>query len=285
MIKDDLDHNNPGTSITNHITEVLQTQPLLNNVFIKLNGLYSMKGDMHRKFIASLTGAVQVGGGGSTEDLVYNEKDFSIRMSTRFNARFGEVLIGNWSLRADDPKRYLKAPELQRLEEGSPEEKDALRKRIVVESIAETYKTRAFVINITGHDGTVYSIGWDIATSLKAGFTDGKLVVKMKKDDGSEAMIDEDGDIVSLVDIKIVYMKDSGEIDVEGEPYKKEHEFMTRRNGQLFLTGTMNVLREVSASFPGMVIRESPYTGNPSDLLVLQRCVPSAPEIIMRQCG
>lgn len=284
-IKDDLDHNNPGTSVMNHVTEVLQTQPLLNNVFIKLTGLYSMKADMHRKFMAALTGSVQVGSGGSTEDLIYNEKDFSIRMSTRFNARFGDVYIGNWTLRTDDPQRYLKAPELQRLEEGSPEEKDALRKRIVVDSIAETFKTRAFLINVTGTDGTVYSIGWDIATSLKSAYTDGTLLVKLKQDDGSEAMIDEDGTIVSFVDVKIMYMKDSGELDEDGKPYKKEHEFIARRQGQLFLTATHQIIKEASSSFPGILIRETPYTGNPSDLRVLQRCVPNAPEILMRQCG
>jgi hypothetical protein len=285
LIKDDLDHNNPGTSVANHIVEVLQTQPILNNVYIKLTGLYSMKTDQHRKFIASLTGSVQVGGGGGTEDLIYNEKDFSIRLSTRFNSRFGDIYIGNWNLRTDDPQRYLKAPELQRLEEGSPEEKDALRKRIVTDSICETFKTRAFIINVTGHDGTVYTVGWDIATSLKAGYTDGKLVVRMKQDEGSEAMIDQDGDIVSLADIKIMYMKDSGELDEDGKPYRKEHEFMANRHGQLFLTATMQIIKEASSSFPGLVVRETPYTGNPSDLRVLQRCVPNSPEILMRQCG
>jgi hypothetical protein len=285
MIKDDLDHNNPGTSVANHMVEVLQTQPILNNVFIKLTGLYSMKADQHRKFIAALTGSIQVGGGGSTEDLVYNEKDFSIRISTRFNSRFGDIYIGNWNLRTDDPQRYLKPPELQRLEEGSPEEKDALRKRIVVESMCETFKTRAFVINVTGHDGTVYTVGWDIATALKAAYTDGKLVVRMKQDDGSEAMIDEDGEIISLADIKVVYMKDSGELDEDGKPYRKEHEFMVNRHGQLFLTATMQIIKEAVSSFPGIVIRETPYTGNPSDLKVLQRCVPNSSEILLRQCG
>lgn len=285
LIKDDLDHNNPGTSVANHIVEVLETVPLLNNVYIKLTGLYSMKADMHRKFIAALTGSVQVGSGASTEDIIYNEKDFSIRMSTRFNARFGDVYIGNWSLRTDDPQRYLKPPELQRLEEGSPEEKDVLRKRVVLESIAETFKTRAFIINITGTDGTVYTVGWDIATSLKAAYTDGKLVVRTKQDDGSEAMIDDDGAIISFVDLKIMYVKETGEADEDGKPYKKEREFITRRQGQIFLTADMQIIKEAASSFPGIVIRETPYVGNPSDLKVLQRCVPSAPEILMRQCG
>jgi len=285
LIKDDLDHNNPGVSVVNHIVAVLETAPLLNNVYIKLSGLYSMKADQHRKFIASLTGAVQVGSGGSNEDLIYNEKDFSIRISTRFNARFGDVYIGNWSLRTDDPQRYLKPPEIQRLEDGSPEEKDVLRRRVVMESIAETFKTRAFIINVAETDGTIFSVGWDISTSLKAAYTDGRLVVRTKGDDGSEAMIDDDGAIISFVDLKIMYVKDTGETDESGKPYKKEIEFLVRKAGQLYLTADIKTLKEAAASFPGIIIRETPYQGNPSDLKVLQRCVPSSPEILMRQCG
>ncbi len=285
LIKDDLDHNNPGTSIANHIVEVLQTDPLLNNTYIKMSGLHRTKGDYHRKFIAGVTGSVQVGGGAAQEDLIYNEKDFSIRMSTRMNSRFGDIYIGNWSLRTDDPQRYLKAPELQRLEDGSPEEKDVLRRRIVMESIAETFKTRAFIINVVETDGTVYTIGWDIATSLKAGYTDGHLIVRTKKDESSEAMIDDDGDIISLVELKIMYVKRGGELDDDGKPKGREHEFLVRRQGQLFLTANLQVLKAASASFPGMVIRETPYTGNPSDLKVLQRCIPTVADVLMKQCG
>lgn len=285
LIKDDLDHNNPGSAIANYITKSLETEPMLNNTYIRLTGLYGMKADLHRKFIAALTGSIQVGSGASTEDLVYSEKDFSVRMSTRFNSRFGDVYIGNWSLRADDPQRYLKAPELQRLEEGSPEEKDVLRRRVVMESIAETFKTRAFLVNVVGTDGTVYTVGWDIATSLKSAYTGGRLVVRTNQDDGTEAMIDDDGDIINLVELKIMYVKDMGHLDDEGKPYKRELEFLTRRQGQLFLTASLQVLKEASSTFPGIVIKEMPYTGNPSDLRTLQRCVPSAPDIIMRQCG
>jgi hypothetical protein len=154
-----------------------------------------------------------------------------------------------------------------------------------MESISEMFKTRAFIINVTGTDGTIYTVGWDIATSLKAAYTEGTLVVRTNQDDGSEAMIDDDGSIISFVDLKIMYVKDSGELDEDGKPYKKELEFITRRQGQLFLTATMQVIKEAASSFPGIVIRETPYAGNPSDLQVLQRCVPSAPEILMRQCG
>ena len=284
LVKDDLDQNNPAVSLVNHIINTLQAMPELNNVFIKLKGLLGMKGDLHRKFIAGIVGGVQVGTGGNNEDVVYNEKDYSIRLSTRYNDKWGKVDIGKWSLREDDPERYLTEPEQRRLEEGSPEEKDVLRRRVVLESIAETFKKRGFIINVCGDDGTIYTLGWDLAGSLKGAYTDGKLIVRTIQSDNSEAMIDDQGAIIPYVDIKIKYVKEGGGVDEDGKPAKEEHDFMERIDGMLFLTAQFQIIREASTSFPGIVLKETPYTGNPSDLRVLQRCVPNAPEILMRQC-
>ena len=284
LMKEELDHNNPASTMVNHMAKVLEQQPLLNNCFIKLTGLYSMKGDIHRKFIGALFGAIQVGSGAYNEDLVYNEKDYSIRISTRFNSRFGEVHLGQWALKEDDPQRYLQPPELKRLEEGSPEERDALRKRIVMESIAEYFKTRAFIINVVGTDGTIYTLGWDLATSLKSAYTEGKLVVRTKEDDSSEAMIDKDGAIIPFVDLKIMYVQSTGDTDEEGKPATNEVEFIARKNGQLFLTAQLPVVKEAAGSFNGASFKEIPWTGNPSDLRTLSRCVPSACELLLRNC-
>lgn len=285
MIKDSLDHNNPATTVVNYMSEVLETVPLLNNIFIKISGMGDYKDALYRKYIAALLGAVQVGSGGAKEDLVYSEKDYAIKISTRFNARFGDIYLGNWSLRTDDAERYLKPPELQRLQDGSPEEKDVLRRRIVMESIAKMFEDRAFIVTVVNTDGTIYTIGWDISTSLKAAYTEGRLVVRTNQDDGSEAMIDDDGAIISFVDLQIKYVKDTGETDEDGKPIKKELEFINRRTGQLYLQSTLHILKEASGSFPGLKIKNTPYTGNPSDLKVLQRCVPTSYEILMRQCG
>lgn len=284
LVKDDLDQNNPSVSLVNHITNTMQTMPELNNIFIKLKGLLGMKGDLHRKFIAAIVGGVQVGTGGNNEDVIYNEKDYSIRISTRYNDKWGRVDIGKWSLKEDDPERYLTEPEQRRLEEGSPEEKDVLRRRIVLESISETFKKRGFLVNVAGDDGTVYTLGWDLSGSLKGAYADGKLVVRTIQSENSEAMIDDQGAIIPYVDVKIKYVKETGGVDEEGKPAKEEHDFMERIDGMLFLTGQFNIVREASSSFPGIVLKETPYTGNPSDLRVLQRCVPNAPEILMRQC-
>lgn len=284
LVKDDLDQNNPSVSLVNHIMNTLQAMPELNNVFIKLKGLLGMKGDLHRKFVAAIIGGVQVGTGGNNEDVIYNEKDYSIRISTRYNDKWGKVDIGKWSLREDDPERYLTEPEQRRLEEGSPEEKDVLRRRVVLEAMAETFKKRAFLVNVVGQDGTVYTLGWDLAGSLKGAYTDGKLVVRTINSENSEAMIDDQGAIIPYVDIKIKFVKEAGGVDEQGKPAKEEHDFMERIDGMLFLTAQFQIIREASSSFPGIVLKEVPYTGNPSDLKVLQRCVPNAPEILMRQC-
>lgn len=284
LIKENLDQNNPSVSLVNHVINTLQSMPELNNIFIKLKGLLGTKGDLHRKFIASIIGGVQVGTGGNNEDVIFNEKDYSIRISTRFNNKWGKVDIGKWALREDDPERFLTDPEQKRLEEGSPEEKDVLRRRVVMESISETFKKRAFIVNVTGDDGTVYTLGWDLAGSLRGAYTDGKLIVRTIKSDNSEAMIDDQGAIIPYVDIKIKYVKDAAGVDGDGKKAKEEHDFMERIDGMLFLTAQFQILREAAASFPGIVLKETPYTGNPSDLVVLQRCVPNAPEILMRQC-
>jgi hypothetical protein len=283
-IKKNLDQNNPSVSVVNHMFAALQTTPELNNVFIKLKGLLGMKGDLHRKYVASLLGAVQVGSGGNNEDIIFNEREYSIRISTRFNDKWGKLDIGKWSLREDDPDRYLTDPEVKRMEEGAPEERDVLRRRVVMESIAETFKKRAFICNVVGGDGTIYTLGWDVAGSLRNAYTSGKLVVRTLQSDNSEAMIDDDGAIVPYVDIKIMYLKDGKGVDNDGNPAKEEHEFMQRIDGMLFLTANFNIIKEAASSFTGMVLKETPYNGNPNDLQVLTRCVPSSQEILMRSC-
>ena len=216
--------------------------------------------------------------------LIFNEKDYAICISTRFNARFGDVHLGQWSLKTDDPERYLKPPELKRLEEGSPEERDVIRRRVVMESIAEEFKTRAFVVNVVGTDGTIYTFGWDISTSLRSAYHEGKLVVRARDDSSSEAMIDNDGAIIPFVDLKIMYVQATGETDDNGKPVKQEVEFLSRKYGQLFLTAQLPTVKEASSAFQGIVFKEMPWEGNPSDIHTLQRCVPSLPEMIMRQC-
>jgi len=284
LVKSDLDQNSPASSLMKHLNTTLQAMPELTNIFIKIKGLLGSKGDMHRKYIASLFGSVQVGSGANTEDLVYNEKEYSIRISTRFNDKFGRVEIGKWCLKEEDPETYLTEPELKRLEEGSPEERDVLRRRIVMESISSTFKKRAFIIHVVAKDGTINSLGWDLGTSLRTAYTDGKLVVKTILSQNSEAIINDDGKILPAVDLKVMYLHETGSLDKDGKPVIEEHDFIERIDGILYLTATQQILKEASSSFTGLLWQETPYNGNPSDLKVLMRCVPNASECLLRQC-
>jgi hypothetical protein len=284
LIRQELDKNNPSVSLVNHITSVLETMQDLSNIFIKLKGMYGLKGDLHRKYIAALLGAIQVGSGGNTEDVIYNEKDYSIRISTRFNNEFGRLEMGRWSLKEDDPDKFLEEAEMKRLEEGSPDEREALRHRIVIESIVENFKTRTFVANVVDKDGTVMFLGWDIASSLQAAFTEGKLVVKTILSENSEVFISESGEILPYVDLKIQYMRDTGELDEDGKPAPEEHPFIEKIDGILFLTANMNIIKEAASSMQGIVLKEIPFKGNPSEIKILEKCHASANELLLRMC-
>ncbi|RDJ35659.1 MAG: hypothetical protein DWQ19_12640 [Crenarchaeota archaeon] len=283
-IKDQLDRNNPATSVVNHMSAVLETDPILNNIFIKLDGYGALKGDLHRKYIAALLGGVQVGAGGNTEDVVYNERDYSILLSTRFNYQWGEVMLGSWNMKEDDPDRHLAEPEKKRLEEGSPEEKDVLRRRVILESIVEQFETRAFVVMVVDETGTIYSLGWDIAGSLKTAYTDGRLIVKTSIADNSDAMITDEGELVPFMDLDIYYAKETGEQNEDGSPEVEELPFIEKRNGMLFLIAELKTIQEAATSMQGIVLKEQPYNGNPSDLQVLQKCVYSSYDLLLKSC-
>jgi hypothetical protein len=282
-IREQLDKNNPATSIVNHIVNVLDTMPHLNNTFIKMMGYSGNKGELHRKFIAALTGSVQVSSSPDKENIIFNEREYSVKMATRLNSEWGDVALGSWSLKEDDPERYLSEPELKRLSEGSPEERDVLRRRVVVESIAKQFEEQAFVINVVGDDGTIYYLGWDISNALRGAYTEGKLVIKTNNSENSEAMINDEGSIVPMVDLKIYFVKQTGEQGPSG-PIGEEVEFMSKKNGMLFLTAGLPVIKDAASALQGTEFKEVPYQGNPSELKSIRRCVYSAHDMLMRQC-
>lgn len=281
-IKGELDRNSPATSLVNHIVQTLKEQPLLNEIYIKLSGTGGGKADYHRKFIAGLLGAVQVGSGATNEDLVFEDTDYSIRISTRLNAKWGDLNLGSWMLKEDDPQKYLKEPELQRLEGGSPEEKDVLRRRIIMESISTMFDKRAFIINTVSVDGTIQHLGLDLGNCLKSAYIDGRLVARTKENDNREAFIDEEGSIISIPEMTISYVKE-GELSDTGAPEIEEFEFIAHRHGTLYLTAMSDLIKEASSTLQGLVFQEIPWTGNPSDLLRISRCSPSVPEVILRR--
>jgi hypothetical protein len=284
LIKKDYDQNTPGVRVVEHITQTLDKYPLINEIYLKASGLCCGKADAHRKFVAALLGAFQVGSGWKEEDICFEETDYSYRISTRLNQSWGDVNLGYWSLKEDDPERYLEEDVLRRLDAGSPEEKDVLRRRVIIESIAGFFKKRAYVINVVGTDGTIHHLGWDLGTCLKTAFTDGKLVVRTETSDEKDAFIDEEGQIIKLPRLAIYFVKEGDEMSPTGKPKVEELEFVSYRDGMLYLSAPLALIKEASVSLNGMVLKETPWQGNPSDLLKIKRCNPSASEMLLRDC-
>jgi hypothetical protein len=262
----------------------LEAIPGLKDVYVRMMGYSGNKGELHRKFVAAITGSVQVSSSPDNENIIFNEREYSIKMSTRLNSDWGEVALGSWSLREDDPERYLSEPELKRLSEGSPQERDVLRRRIVMESIASRFDEQAFIINVVDEEGTIYHLGWDLSNALRGAYADGRLVVKTVKSENSEAMIDDNGEIVPMIDLKVYYVKPSSGVGGTEDQDDEEVEFMERRNGMLFLTAGLPTIKEASESMQGTEFKDVSYQGNPSDLKSLKRCVYSAHDMLMRQC-
>lgn len=286
MIKQQLDKGAPATSIVNYIYTAINEDPLLNQIYLKCTSLGGGKQDYHRKFVAALLGAVQVGSGIENEDLIYNDTDYSIPISTRFNTKWGDVSLVRWNLEEKDivnPK-ILSEPEQERLKSGSPEERDVLKRRVIIESISRRFRERAFVINCVGTDGTVQHLGLDLGNCLGAAYLDGKLVVRTTTDDTQEVFIDEEGTTIPVPNIDIYYVRMSSNLNSVGEPEKEELRFISHRGGNLYLSAQLDVIKESATNLQGLVYQESPWQGSPSDLLKVTRCVPDITEVLLRNC-
>jgi len=284
LIRAELDENNPSVSIVNHLEGVFKKTPELVNVFIKIKGTLGMKSDLHRKFLSSLLGCVQVGNGSENEDVIYNDTNYSIKISTRFNEKLGKIELGRWYLKATDPETFLDEAELKRMQEGSPEEREILKKRVVIDSISEYYKERSFVSNVVNNDGTIYFIGIDLNSCLSSAYNEGKIIVKFVNSESNECSLDAEGNISSYVSIKISCVVDTDEMDENGFPKKEELDFIEKTNGTLFLSASLDTMKKVAGGMTGIIFKEFPYNGNPSDIFKIQRCIPSANEILMRSC-
>lgn len=285
LIKNDLDQTNPAMTLMQHIITGLNEQPLIYQNLIKLAGTFGWKSDLHRKWLASLLGAIQVGGGGSQKDLVYSSKDYNINISTRFTTQFGEINLGKFNLIKDDSEKYLSNDEQKNLMEGSPEEKQVIRRKLILKSIGEAYRKRAFLINVVTSDGTVHALGWDLGNSLLDGYQSGQIVVRGLENENKEIMIADDGSIVPLIDYTIMYNKDSGEIDENGKPIKVEVPFITRKESILYLVCDLEIIKVASSSLSGIFYTAIPYGGNPAEILQIQRSVPGLFEILLKQVG
>ncbi len=177
----------------------------------------------------------------------------------------------------------MKPDERESLSEGSPEEKQVLRRKIIIKSVAETYRKRAFLIHVVTADGTTYMIGWDLGNSLMDAYKEGKIVVRGQENEAKEVLIGDDGEIIPVIDYSILFVKETGEVDDSGRPETEEVPFIQRRDSTLYLTADLDTLKIASAGMSGIFFNSVPYGGNPSDIKQLQKAVPGLYEILSKQ--
>ena len=119
-----------------------------------------------------------------------------------------------------------------------------------------------------------------MAEMMRAGYKEGKLVVRKNKAKNRDAMIDDNGAIIPLFSYSMLYRKESS----DAESASKEVPFIEQRGGMLFLTAEPDTLQEVAGGMPGIFYQTFPYQGNPSDLPGILRCFPSTTELLLRRC-
>ena len=97
-------------------------------------------------------------------------------------------------------------------------------------------------------------------------------------------MISDTGEIVTLIDYDIKFVIENGEVDDNGKPEFVEVPFIEHRDSTLYLNSDLETLQSAAASLPGMFFRETPYGGNPAEVLSIAQCVPSLSELLNKRC-
>jgi hypothetical protein len=108
--------------------------------------------------------------------------------------------------------------------------------------------------------------------------------MRTKTNDAMEAFIDESGAIVPVPNMSIYYLHETEQFSSSIKPEIEEIEFIRVEDNTLFLAAQLDTIKEASTILQGMLFKESPWQGNPTDLMRVSRCVPSLQEILARQC-
>jgi hypothetical protein len=280
-----------GVEIYSIISEEIERYEEIKNSMIKLPSFYSMKADLYRKMICAVSNGVQIGSGGTLEDIFIPlaEGGVGVKLCTRCYTDFGNIEIGEWSVKFNDPEKYLAEEELEKLNvSGSPEEKEILRKRVVIESVADKFTDKVYIILIVSpEDGSRTEIGFNFSKLLKQGWQNGIISVEFKANIGKgQAAIDVDGQLIDLQDIIIDYIHENpDELDEEGRPVKEKIEFIRQKSGSLYVTITREEFDLfINESVEGLFHQTKHPEFDKGQLTVIQRCVPDIKEILLKQC-
>lgn len=280
-----------GTELYSIISEYVEQSTTITEMFLKLPSFYSMKADLFRKSICSLTNGIQIGSGGTLEDIFIPiaENGVGIKVCTRCYTSFSNIQIGKWAIQFNDPENFLSDSELEKLNNsGSPEEKEVLRKRIVIESIANHFQDKIYIILVVDpENGRRHELGFNFAELLRDGWKNGYLSVHFRPSVGrGEAGVQVDGELIDLQEIQIDYLqKNPDKLDEEGMPTTENIELMKLNNGYLYLT----ILEEHFNNFSndaqrGLFYQMKDFDRDSESLEVIQKCIPDIKEILLKKC-
>ncbi len=280
-----------GVEIFSIVSEELERFEAVKEALIKLPAFYAMKADLFRKIICSLTNGVQIGSGGQLEDIFIPvaENGIGIKLSTRCYTDFGNIEIGKWMVQFNDPEKYLAEEELEKLNNtGSPEEKEVLRKRVVVESIAHKFKDKIYIVLIVNPNvGTRREIAFNFSELIRDGWKNGYISVEFKASvNKGDAGIQIDGELVDLQDIVLDFVRENpDELDEEGLPVKEHIEFINHKHGKLYISITNEDFSDFASNAQsGLFTNEKNFDQGPDQLLTIQRCIPDIKEILLKKC-
>ena len=281
-----------GLEMYSIISQEIERYEEIKNSLLKLPSFYSMKADLFRKILCSVLNGVQIGSGGTLEDIFIplREDGVGIKACTRCYTDFGNIEIGKWTLNFDDPEQYLSEEELKKLNiDGSPEEREVLRKRVVIESLADKFIDKIYLILIVDpNNGSRTEVGINFSELLREGWKNGNISINFKASVGKgEAAINQDGELIDLKDIVVNYIKENPDnLDEEGAPVKEEIELMKQKNGNLYISAPRedfeNFVNTVEA---GIFFDKKHPEFDKEQLTVIQRCVPDIKEFLLKKCS
>ena len=263
--------------LVSQLSETLDKTAILNEVPIKLPSFFGMKADLYRKFVAALCGGVQIGSGATVEDIVISPtKGQRHLISTRFYTDFGSIEIIPWTLSPGDPELFLKDIERERLQNGSPEEKNVLLKRVILASISKLIKGRVFLICLLNPStGKRTDIGLQLDQFLLEGYSKGAIQIEIAKDEEKVGVLQRGG-TTPLGRIQFVFKGD--------DPASKPSVLMEVQDGVLCLVADGDVIEDSINMIGNGVLNKSEFEGSDEDLDKTQRCVPTIQEMILKRC-
>lgn len=257
------------------LSETIDKVETLRNVTFKLTSFFGMKSDLYRKFVASLLGAVQVGGGGTVEDLVIAPtKGQRTLLCTRFYTVFGYIDLVPWSLHEGDADMFLKDIERERMETGSPEEKRVLLKRTILSSITNVVGNKIFLVCVVSRStGRRTEFAFRMDRFLNQGYEKGLLEVNLSEE-SDRLEVFPDGSTRPPAKLQIKF------VDPEGE----DKEFIEWMRGSLYMTAEPETIETLADLIGESFYNRTDFEGDEEELETAQNCIPTLPDMLLRRC-